>query len=847
MNAANDLRTELRLLAERFGPRVTLRRFCDEVGVGPGTIARCWGSWTQLRLAAGLPARIPRGRLMADAQRLGRRRRTRQLRAAGSLLLYGLALWTVCSPLLVGGNPPSASLVPQPADHRTIRDEAFSLLSGDGIMERRSFLVVGLEDSAHPTKIAMSDPDRPANRLLHETSPYLQQHAYNPVDWYPWGEEALAKAAAEDRPIFLSIGYSACHWCHVMEHESFENPDIAGLMNQWFVNIKVDREERPDLDQIYMNAVMAIAGNGGWPMSVFFTPDKQPFFGGTYWPPAAKWGRPGFREILTAVHDAWTNKRAALVNQAAELTQAVAAAGHPAISLEQLSAETLRKAQRSLIRAADRTHGGFGSAPKFPHPMDLRVLLRCHRRFGDAEALDVVTLTLDKMSQGGIYDHLGGGFARYSTDEKWLVPHFEKMLYDNAQLTTVYLEAYQATGNADYARVARETLDYVLREMTQPQGGFYSTQDADSEGVEGKFFVWTRDEVLKLLGLDHGPIFCACYDVTEHGNWEHQNILQRLSPNPVPFGGEGNEDLESLLARCRTALFAARSQRVPPGRDDKVLVSWNGLMIAAMAQAANVLNEPKYAEAARSAADFILSTMRSNHGRLLHAYKDSRARFNAYLDDYAALIDGLVELYQAVFDPQYLDAAVQLGERMLDQFWDSEDAGFFYTSADHEALIARNKDIHDNATPSGNGLAATALVKLGRITGRRDLEDRGRATLDMLSGTMSRVAMAAGQSLVAFDFVLGPAHEIVVCDGDDPALGDVALRELHRGFVPNKVVLRRPPLTMDDALPSTLQPLLSGKTAVHGQTAIYVCQEGACQAPVTRDLSTAWIALRSGT
>jgi uncharacterized protein len=715
---------------------------------------------------------------------------------------------------------------------------------------------------------------RPANRLLHETSPYLQQHAYNPVDWHPWGNEALERAKAEDRPIFLSIGYSACHWCHVMEHESFENPEIAALMNQWFVNVKVDREERPDLDQIYMNAVMAMTGQGGWPMSVFLTPDQRPFFGGTYWPPAAKWGRPGFREILNAVHEAWTNKRTALVNQAEELTAAVEQAGRPTVSLEQLSEETLRKAQRSLLRAADRTHGGFGSAPKFPHPMDLRVLLRCHRRFGEAEALDVVTLTLDKMSRGGIYDHLGGGFARYSTDEKWLVPHFEKMLYDNAQLTTVYLEAFQATGNADYARVVRETLDYVLREMTQPTGGFYSTQDADSEGVEGKFFVWTHDEVMQLLGPDDGPAFCAAYDVTPQGNWEHTNILQRIMPcplspasgervrvrgssaperhphphpNPNPSGGEGTkqEDLESLLTRCRAKLFTARSQRVAPGRDDKVLVSWNGLMIAAMAQAANVLDEPKYAAAAKSAADFILSTMRTADGRLLHAYKDGQARFNAYLDDYAALIDGLVDLYQAVFDPQYLTAAVQLADRMLDQFWDAEDAGFFYTSADHETLIARNKDIHDNATPSGNGLAATALVRLGRLTGRRDLEDRGRATLDMLSGTMSRVAMAAGQALIALDFVLGPTHEIVICDGPDATPGDTALRDLHRRFVPNKLVLRRPPDQPEESLPAATGPLLAGKTAVGGQTATYVCREGVCQSPHTGDLSTAWSALSS--
>jgi uncharacterized protein YyaL (SSP411 family) len=724
--------------------------------------------------------------------------------------------------------------------------------------------------------IAPYDSSMTTNRLIDETSPYLRQHAHNPVDWQPWDDAALNEARSLDRPIFLSIGYSACHWCHVMEHESFENADIAALMNQRFVNIKVDREERPDLDQIYMNAVMALTGSGGWPMSVFLTPDLRPFFGGTYWPPTEKWGRPGFCEILTAVHEAWTNRRNVVLNQAGELTDAVVQACQPTAGAATLNDDVLRNAMRSLLGAADMRHGGFGGAPKFPHPMDLRVLLRCWKRFQNQEALDVVNLTLDKMARGGIYDHLGGGFARYSTDEKWLVPHFEKMLYDNALLVPAYLEAYQATGNADYARVARETLDYVLREMTQPQGGFYSTQDADSEGVEGKFFVWTEEEVLSALAAnpstpaaseqpgclspDDAKTFAYCYDVTAQGNWEHRNILNRpkTQAQAAQLLKRDAAELEKMLSRCRERLFDVRSQRVPPGRDDKVLVSWNGLMIAAMAQAANVLNEPRYAEAARSATEFILSSMRTDDGRLWHAFKDGRARFNAYLDDYAALIDGLVELSQVPeaegLQPlgfRYVAAAVELAERMLDQFWDDEHGGFFFTAADHETLIARNKDTHDNATPSGNSLAATALIKLGRLTGRQDFEDRARETLEAMSGTLARIPMAAGQALIALDFALGPTHEVVLCDGASKADSDAAWNALHARFVPNKLAVRIEPgrvalASSDERDRADTPRLLEGKTAISGDVTAYVCDHGACQAPVHgfTAVAAAWTQLK---
>ncbi|MBC8115081.1 MAG: thioredoxin domain-containing protein, partial [Candidatus Saccharimonas sp.] len=466
-----------------------------------------------------------------------------------------------------------------------------------------------------------------SNRLAQESSPYLLQHANNPVEWWPWCDEAIQTARRHERPIFLSIGYSACHWCHVMEHESFENADIAALMNQWFVCIKVDREERPDLDQIYMSAVQAMTGSGGWPMSVFLTPELKPFFGGTYWPPSARWGRPGFREILAGVHDAWQNRRDAVLAQADELTGHVVNIAASTVESSPLNEEILRSAMRSLIRSADRVHGGFGSAPKFPHPMDLRVALRCWKRFGGTrsaelgtrsetaetaapkaqysvfstqysddtpysdDVLDIATLTLDKMARGGIYDHLGGGFARYSTDERWLAPHFEKMLYDNALLVPAYLEAHQITGRADFARVARETLDYILREMTSPQGGFYATQDADSEGEEGKFFVWSKAEIESLLDPNDARAFCESYDVSATGNWEHKNILNRPRPHDdvAALLKLDPGDLETILDRSREKLFTERSKRIWPGRDEKVLASWNGLMIGAMAMGANVL------------------------------------------------------------------------------------------------------------------------------------------------------------------------------------------------------------------------------------------------------------------
>ena len=664
------------------------------------------------------------------------------------------------------------------------------------------------------------------NRLARETSPYLLQHACNPVDWYPWGDEAFAKSRNENKPIFLSVGYSACHWCHVMEHESFENEAIAALLNEHFVSIKVDREERPDVDQIYMSAVQLITRRGGWPMSVFLTSEGKPFYGGTYWPPTSRMGMPGFREILLKLADYWHQKRDEVDESAEQLADAMQRLAIPEFEQAELGESLLRNALQQLLKGADRRHGGFGGAPKFPQPMAIRMLLRCWKRFGEQDALDVAILTLDKMARGGIYDHLGGGFHRYSTDAVWLAPHFEKMLYDNALLVPAYLEAFQATGDQDLATVVRETLEYVLREMTSPEGGFFSTQDADSEGEEGKFFVWTEDEIDEVLDADEASVFKPAYGVTPQGNWEGRTILNRsgfIKSGPAPA-----KPSEDLLIRSREKLLAHRSQRVKPGRDEKILVSWNGMMISAMSQAGLVLAEERYVAAARNAANFILSRICDERGRLLHSFKDGRARFQAYLDDYACLIDGLTDLYQASNEEQFLVRAVELADEMLASFGDSQGGGLFFTATDHEKLIARTKDHQDNAVPSGNGMAATALLKLSRLCARADFEQRAVEILESLGGMLSSHPQASGQLLMACDFLLGPAYEIVIAEvkGDSGSAGPLEAA-LHQEFLPNKVVAHW------RENPSVGQEILAGKSPDDATVQAWVCDRGRCFPPVT--------------
>lgn len=553
------------------------------------------------------------------------------------------------------------------------------------------------------------------NRLSGELSPYLLQHAANPVAWKPWDEAALAKARREDKPIFLSIGYSACHWCHVMAHESFENDQIADFLNEHFVSIKVDREERPDLDQIYMEAVQMMTGRGGWPMSVFLTPDLQPFYGGTYWPPASRHGMPGFRQVLEAVADAWTLRRAEMLAHAAKLTEALRQNEAPDVGeARELDDRLLEAAEEALMRAFDPQYGGFGQAPKFPQPIAIKVLLDRWKHSGDDNLLSAVTITLDRMARGGMYDHLGGGFHRYSTDARWLVPHFEKMLYDNALLAGCYLDAWLLTKHPLYAEVARGTLEYVLRDMTDPEGGFYSAEDADSEGEEGKFYLWTPNEITAVLGPAAAATFCRVYDVTEVGNFEGRNILNLSRPieQEAKLLARDTGSTQTELAESRAKLLAVREKRVPPGLDDKILVSWNGLMIDAFARAGAALSVPRYRDAAEQAARYILKYLRREDGRLLHSARHGRAKLNAYLDDYANFANALLTLHETGPDGAWLETAVALAEVILSRCADADRGGFFFTADDHEPLIVRKKEFIDSPTPSSNGMTAMLLLRL---------------------------------------------------------------------------------------------------------------------------------------
>jgi len=666
-----------------------------------------------------------------------------------------------------------------------------------------------------------------ANHLAGETSPYLLQHAHNPVDWYPWGEEALTRARSEDRPILLSIGYSACHWCHVMERESFENPRTAELMNSAFVNIKVDREERPDLDGIYMQAVQAMTGSGGWPMTVFLTPDGTPFYGGTYFPPEPRHNMPAFDNVLAAIADAWQNRRADVLKSGGQLRDHLQQTLRPVAAPGELDVDILHAAGRGLAAQHDPEFGGFGMAPKFPQPMALEFLLRYWKRTGDEAARDIVVHTLDRMARGGIYDHLGGGFARYSTDAEWLVPHFEKMLYDNAQLARAYLMGYQATGNAFFKDIAEQVIGYVLRDMTDPSGGIYSTEDADSEGEEGKFYVWTPAELRKLLGDEDARLFGAFYDVTTPGNFEGRASILHMDDTPLevaPRLGVTEAELLTALERGRLVLIEARSRRVGPGRDEKVLASWNGLMLRALAEAGAALNRPDFLAAATRNAAFLLETMRRPDGALHRTWKPGHtARLNGYLEDHANVADGLVALYEATFDDRWLTAATELADIILERFADTEYGGFFDTSDDHETLITRPKDIFDNATPSGNAVAADVLLRLGVLLDREDYRRAAEGVLRLLREPMARYPLGFARSLNALDFLLSRVSEIAIVGAPDQADTEALLRVVFEPFLPNKVV----------AGGRAAIPLLEARDMRDGHATAYVCEHYVCQAPTT--------------
>ena len=666
------------------------------------------------------------------------------------------------------------------------------------------------------------------NNLINETSPYLIQHAHNPVDWYPWGDVALTKAREEDKPILLSIGYSACHWCHVMEHESFEDEEIAKLMNENFVNIKVDREERPDLDQIYMSAVQMMTGHGGWPMTMFLTPEGVPFYGGTYFPPEDRYNMPGFPRILLSVADAYRSQQDQVSSTATTMLGELRRVGLAEASREMLTAEILDGAFRRIASNYDRTNGGFGGAPKFPPAMNLEFFLNTWHRTGSSEALEMVEHTARKMAEGGMYDQLGGGFHRYSVDAKWLVPHFEKMLYDNALLSRLYLHLYQVTRDPQARRVAEETLDYVVREMTDARGGFYSSQDADSEGEEGKFFVWSRADILEVLGQSEGNLFCDFFNVTEGGNFEGENILNITSSlkDIATKHSVSLEQAQAVIAGARKKLFDRRERRIKPGRDEKVLTAWNGLMLASFAEASAILDRSDYLSVAETNARFLLDHLQKD-GLLLRTYKDGEAKLNAYLEDYACLIHGLISLYEASGTLIWIDAAVSLADKMIEQFWDENDGAFFFTGKSHEQLIVRSKEFMDNATPSGNSIATLSLLRLSLLTGNEDYRRRATAVLRLMADQIRRYPSAFGFALGALDFYLDTPLEVVIVGSPETLLDDL-LRALRQTYLPNRVIAL---CSQDHEQAAAVVPLFIGRNTLATRPTAFVCQANTCQTP----------------
>jgi uncharacterized protein YyaL (SSP411 family) len=680
-----------------------------------------------------------------------------------------------------------------------------------------------------------------SNHLRNETSPYLRQHADNPVDWYPWTLEAFEKARKEDKPVFLSIGYSTCHWCHVMAHESFENLEVAKLMNEAFVSIKVDREERPDIDSVYMRACQVMTGTGGWPLTIIASPDKKPFFAATYVPRESRFGLDGMVDLIPHIRDIWTTRREEALSLSDRITTLLQQASLDTAG-EELGEATLKLAYEQLVESFDQQHGGFSRAPKFPTPTNLLFLLRYWKRSGDKTALDMVEKTLQAMRRGGIYDHIGFGFHRYSTDSQWLLPHFEKMLYDQAMVAMAYIEAYQATGKEDYRRTAREIFAYVLRDMTGPEGAFFSAEDADTEGEEGKFYIWTHDQVREALGDEEADFACQVFDIKKEGNFAGEatgeknraNILHLRRPLDE-IASDLNlsvQDLQERLEVARQRLFDHREKRIHPMKDDKILTDWNGLMIAALAKGAQAFDEPQYAEAACSAADFILGTMRKADGRLWHRHRGEWTGVDANLDDYAFLVWGLIELHQATFDTSHLRSALELTDDMVRHFWDEDGGGFYFVPDDGETLLVRKKDIHDTALPSANSVAMLNLLRLARMIGNPDFEERAAKLGRVFSGGAKESPAAYTQLVVALDFAIGPSYEIVIAGNPQAEDTRLMARELGRRFLPNKVaILNR----SDQKSPeiARLAEFTRRQSDIGGKATAYVCINHSCKSPTT--------------
>ncbi len=679
------------------------------------------------------------------------------------------------------------------------------------------------------------------NRLLFEKSPYLLQHAANPVDWYPWGPEAFEKARKVNRPIFLSIGYSTCHWCHVMKRESFEDPEVARLMNDTFISIKVDREERPDVDNIYMMVSQMMTGRGGWPLTIAMTPDKKPFFAATYIPKETRFGRMGMLELIPHIGQLWTTRPEEIADSANKTVAAIQRASQHAPG-DGLDETTLKLAYEELSGRFDDEHGGFSKAPKFPTPQNLLFLLRYWKRTASEAALEMVEKTLRYMRYGGIYDQIGFGFHRYSTDSEWLVPHFEKMLYDQAMLALAYMEAYQATGKRDYAQTARDILLYVLRDMTGPEGGFYSAEDAESEGEEGKFYLWTEEEIYELLEKKDANFTVKQFNIEKEGNFvdevsgrrDGMNILHLAeSPKKLPSElGIFEQDLCNRIEAIRQNLFASREKRIHPHKDDKILTDWNGLMIVALAKAAQILGDPRYAKAAKRAVHFILENMRTPDGRLLHRYRDGQAALPAHLDDYAFLIWGLLELYEATFEVRYLQTALELNEDLSKHFWDGADGGYYFTADDSESLIVRQKDIYDGAVPSGNSVGMLNLLRLGRITADSHLEEKAAKISIAFSGSVASSPSAHTRLMIATDFAVGPSYEVVISGNSGTKDTKEMLQALQRQFIPNKVVILRQTEQESPGI-DRLVRFTKNYPSIDGKATAYVCLDYSCERPTT--------------